>query len=187
MTEVDTRSTRTRTDVWSKLGSNSGVSIPLEQLAVEYAWFFGGVIAPFDSAGKRIGSLLTATAGAEGGAPGTTQQTIGPDGCPTTAPSNTMRSGSDESDTVGCPWTFRWPSRTRRPRWRSSGRCRTSAGPTARSAATRTATPTAPASSRAAEQLPINLLQGDAPVTGTFRVVRWMSKISLSQAQPSEI
>jgi cell wall-associated NlpC family hydrolase len=83
------------TGVWSLLGSSAGVEIPLDQLAIEYAWFFGGVIAPFDSAGKLIGSLAEGggTTGTTG-TTGTVQVTVGPDGCPTDAPANTLRSGA---------------------------------------------------------------------------------------------
>ncbi|RJL24024.1 hypothetical protein [Bailinhaonella thermotolerans] len=86
-------------DAYSDLGGSNG---PLGQKAVEYAWFFGGVIAPFDSAGKRIGSLADGSGpggpgGGDGGAgdgSGPPQVEVGPDGCPVEAPRNTLREGS---------------------------------------------------------------------------------------------
>ncbi|NYD52822.1 hypothetical protein BJY14_008805 [Actinomadura luteofluorescens] len=41
-------------DAWSRLGTSESVTLPLQRIAVEYAWFFGGVIPPFDSAGKSL-------------------------------------------------------------------------------------------------------------------------------------
>ncbi|MGI5422831.1 hypothetical protein [Actinomadura luteofluorescens] len=41
-------------DAWSRLGTSESVALPLQRVAVEYAWFFGGVIPPFDSAGKSL-------------------------------------------------------------------------------------------------------------------------------------
>ncbi|WP_433467833.1 CHAP domain-containing protein [Spirillospora sp. CA-128828] len=49
-------------DAWSRLGTSESVALPLQQVAVEYAWFFGGVIPPFNSAGKSLsGTPLTGT------------------------------------------------------------------------------------------------------------------------------
>ena len=80
-------------EAWNRIGSNAGITLPLEQVAVEYAWFFGGVIPPYDSAGKLIGSLEN------GGLPdgsGPVQVEVGPDGCPKEAPPNTLREGAAE-------------------------------------------------------------------------------------------
>ncbi|MES9601844.1 CHAP domain-containing protein [Actinomadura sp. NPDC000929] len=41
-------------DAWSRLGTSESVALPLQKVAVDYAWFFGGVIPPFDSAGKSL-------------------------------------------------------------------------------------------------------------------------------------
>jgi hypothetical protein len=78
---------------WSNVGTTSGVGIPLSQRAVEYAWFFGGVIAEFDSAGQIIGSLGSGV-GNTGENTGTGQSEVGPDGCPVSTPPNTLRDGA---------------------------------------------------------------------------------------------
>ncbi|MGI8330897.1 peptidoglycan amidohydrolase family protein [Actinomadura scrupuli] len=186
--EIDAPIAPDATDVWSKLGSNSGVSIPVEQLAIEYAWFFGGVISPFNSAGQRIGSLATATTSE--GTPGTTQQTIGPDGCPTNAPQNTLRAGSDKIgihqlcvDSVAKAGT---PQAAMAIKWALSHLG------WVYSMERRNEPNIADCSSfvsrayRDSGAIP-NLYRGNAPTTGTFRVVRWMKQISLSQAQPGDL
>jgi cell wall-associated NlpC family hydrolase len=58
------------TSAWSRVGSTDGVTLPLSQVSIDYAWFFGGVIAPFDSAGKRIGSLAGGDTTSPGGGTG---------------------------------------------------------------------------------------------------------------------
>ncbi|WP_143227002.1 hypothetical protein [Actinomadura mexicana] len=82
------------TEAWSRLGNTEGVLLPLEQVAVEYAWFFGGIIPPFNSAGKLIGSLATGGGGTVDN--GAVQVTVGPDGCPENAPNNTLRQGAEK-------------------------------------------------------------------------------------------
>jgi cell wall-associated NlpC family hydrolase len=82
------------TDAWSLLGSTDGVTVPLGQIAVEYAWFFGGVISPFNSAGKLIGSLADGAATTVDS--GAVQVSVGPAGCPNNAPDNTLRDGATE-------------------------------------------------------------------------------------------
>lgn len=81
---------------WNTLGTSSGVQTPLPTLAVEWAWFYGGVISPFNSAGQLIGSLQNASADTGDTSYVPAQITIGPDGCPTSAPPNTLRDGADK-------------------------------------------------------------------------------------------
>ncbi|GAA4096753.1 hypothetical protein GCM10022214_70690 [Actinomadura miaoliensis] len=176
------------TKAWSWLGSTEGVTIPLEQRAVEYAWFFGGVIPPFDSAGKPIGSL--AEGSEAGSAPGATQVEVGPDGCPKKAPKNTLRQGAAEIgvhklcvDSVakartpeaakaikwalthlGLPYCMCDPQRN----WENYADCSSFV-----SRAYRSAVP--------------NLYRGNAPTTHTLRAVPWMRKIPLSQAKPGDL
>jgi cell wall-associated NlpC family hydrolase len=90
---VDVPLAEDATEAWSLLGSTDGVTMPLPQVAVEYAWFFGGVSRPFDSAGERIGSLADGSITTAG----TVQVTVGPDGCPMNAPDNTLRGGAAET------------------------------------------------------------------------------------------
>ncbi|MEO3826350.1 NlpC/P60 family protein [Actinomadura sp. B10D3] len=78
---------RDATEAWSRLGSVEDGTFSLGQIAVEYAWFFGGVITPFDSAGKLIGSL----ASGEGSGDDSVQVTVGPDGCPKDTAANNSR------------------------------------------------------------------------------------------------
>ncbi|WP_346049309.1 hypothetical protein [Actinomadura chokoriensis] len=80
------------TEAWSRLGTADGVTIPLSQVAAEYAWYFGGVISPFDSAGELIGSLSDSSAAMASVA--SVQVEVGPDGCPRNAPHNTLRDGA---------------------------------------------------------------------------------------------
>jgi cell wall-associated NlpC family hydrolase len=58
------------TDELSWVASTAGVTLRLSQVSIDYAWFFGGVIAPFDSAGKRIGSLAGGDTTSPGGGTG---------------------------------------------------------------------------------------------------------------------
>lgn len=82
------------TDAWSDMGSSDGVTLPVSEVAVDYAWFFGGVVAPFNTAGQRIGSL--ASGGGSGSDPGMSQVTVGPNGCPRNVPSpNDLRAGAE--------------------------------------------------------------------------------------------
>ncbi|MEV0405837.1 C40 family peptidase [Actinoallomurus sp. NPDC050550] len=69
------------TEAWSITGTSDGSMLPVSQVAIDYAWFFGGVIPPFDSAGKLIGSLANGSAGnappPPGGVPGGGPPTLG--------------------------------------------------------------------------------------------------------------
>lgn len=176
-------------DVWSMLGSNSGVSLPVSQLAIEYAWFFGGVIAPFDSAGKLIGSLA-AGSGAPGGGSGPVQVTVGPDGCPENAPQNTLRQGSDQvgihklcvdsvahartpQAAIAIKWALThlgWPYSQARRNDPGYADCSSFVSRAYRDSGA----------------IP-NLYQGNAPTTDTFRAVAWTHQITLSQAQPGDL
>ncbi|GGT76502.1 hypothetical protein GCM10010177_38340 [Actinomadura citrea] len=181
------------TEAWSRLGNTEGVLLPLEQVAVEYAWFFGGVIPPFNSAGKLIGSLATGGGGAVDN--GTVQVTVGPDGCPENAPNNTLREGAKEIGIrklcVDSVAQARTPQAAMAIKW----------------ALTHLGWPYAPLDSgkrndpgwadcssfvsrayRDSGAIPNLYPKGsNAPVTTTFVGARWTHKISLSQAKPGDL
>ncbi|WP_345361450.1 C40 family peptidase [Actinoallomurus liliacearum] len=78
--EIQAPTAADATQAWANLGTSDGTTLPLSQVAIDYAWFFGGVISPFNSAGKRIGSLADGSAGngsTTGGAPGGGPATLG--------------------------------------------------------------------------------------------------------------
>jgi hypothetical protein len=177
------------TDAWSLLGSTDGVTIPLDQVAIEYAWFFGGVIAPFDSAGTLIGSLAS---GSSTTSPGTTQVTVGPDGCPKNAPPNTLRQGAAEiginklcADSVA---KARTPQAAMAIKWALTHLNL----PYCMCNPQRNQDNYADCSSfvskayRNSGAIP-NLYRGNAPTTRTFRTVRWMHQIPYSQAKPGDL
>ncbi|GAA2252120.1 hypothetical protein GCM10010402_04080 [Actinomadura luteofluorescens] len=181
------------TEAWSRLGNTEGVLLPLEQIAVEYAWFFGGVIPPFNSAGKLIGSLATGGGGAVDN--GTVQVTVGPDGCPENAPDNTLREGAKEIGIrklcVDSVAQARTPQAAMAIKW----------------ALTHLGWPYAPLDSgkrndpgwadcssfvsrayRDSGAIKNLYPQGtNAPVTTTFVGARWTHKITLSQAKPGDL
>ncbi|GAA3973896.1 hypothetical protein GCM10023085_65490 [Actinomadura viridis] len=178
------------TEAWSRLGSSAGVPLPLSQVAVEYAWFFGGVIAPFDSAGKLIGSLAegqgtTADSGA-------TQVTIGPDGCPENARGNTLRHGSAAIGIhklcVDSVAQARTPEAAKAIKWALANLNL----PYCMCVPERNQDNFADCSSfvskayRNSGAIP-NLYQGNAPTTDTLRNVRWTHQIPLSQAKPGDL
>ncbi|NDU77038.1 hypothetical protein GWI34_31125 [Actinomadura sp. DSM 109109] len=189
------------TEAWSRLGNTEGVSLPVEQVAVEYAWFFGGVIPPFDSAGKVIGSL------ANGGAGGTTdggtvQTTVGPDGCPTEVGTRALHDGVVNKKTkpeqitihqlcVDSVAKARTPQAAMAIKWAlshlnwpyaplDSGKRNDPGWADCSSFVSR--------AYRDSGAIPNLYPKGsNAPVTGTFRSVRWMHKITLSQAKPGDL
>ncbi|QKG23352.1 hypothetical protein ACTIVE_4995 [Actinomadura verrucosospora] len=177
------------TEAWSRLGTSDGVTIPLSQLAVEYAWFFGGVISPFDSAGRRIGSLADGSTG--GGEPGTVQVSVGPDGCPTSAPGKNLRNGAEKigihklcADSVA---RARTPQAAKAIKW-----ALTHLGWTY-SQARRNADGYADCSSfvsrayRDSGAIPNLYPKGAPPTTYTLVSARWAQRIRLSQAQPGDL
>ncbi|MBO2465322.1 transglycosylase family protein [Actinomadura violacea] len=178
------------TEAWSRLGTSDGVAIPLSQLAVEYAWFFGGVISPFDSAGRLIGSL--ANGSTADGAPGTVQVSVGPDGCPTNAPGNTLRDGAKKigihklcADSVA---KARTPQAAKAIKWAlthlgwpySQARRNENGYADCSSFVTR--------AYRDSGAIPNLYPKGsNAPTTITLVSVRWVHRISLGQAQPGDL
>ncbi|MEV5709692.1 C40 family peptidase [Actinoallomurus sp. NPDC052274] len=76
--EIQPPSADDATQASANLGGSDGTTLPLSQVAIDYAWFFGGVISPFNSAGQRIGSLANGSAeSTSGGAPGGGPATLG--------------------------------------------------------------------------------------------------------------
>ncbi|MEV0662582.1 hypothetical protein ACIBI3_22975 [Actinomadura luteofluorescens] len=192
------------TEAWSRLGNSEGVLLPLEQVAVEYAWFFGGVITPFDSAGKLIGSLATGGGGAIQDA-GTVQTTVGPDGCPTEVPGKALHDGVVNKEEgkegknelsihklcVDSVAKARTPQAAMAVKWALSHLGWPYAPLTS---GTRNNPGVADCSSfvsrayRDSGAIPNLYPKGsNAPVTGTFREVRWMHQISLAQAKPGDL
>ncbi|WP_433477222.1 hypothetical protein ACQPZP_09305 [Spirillospora sp. CA-142024] len=197
------------TQAWSRLGNTEGVLLPLEQVAVEYAWFFGGVIPPFNSAGKLIGSLATG----EGttGDPGTVQTTVGPDGCPEDVPSNALHDGvvnkgkgkgKDSGEltihqlcvdsvkeartpqaAMAIKWALThlgWPYASLTPGKPGYGKRNDPGWADCSSFVSR--------AYRDSGAIPNLYPKGsNAPTTNTFLGVRWTHKISLSQAKPGDL
>jgi cell wall-associated NlpC family hydrolase len=83
-------------DAASLIGTGSAGDAPLPTRAVDYAWFFGGVVAPFDTAGKRTGSLLTDDS--ESSPTPSGQNEVGSENCPKKAPKNTLRPAKAKID-----------------------------------------------------------------------------------------
>jgi surface antigen len=182
---VDVPMASDTTEVWSQLGNSNGMAVPLDQLAIEYAWFYGGVIAPFDSAGKRIGSLAN-----DSSTVGTVQLTVGPDGCPETAPKNTLLNGADKIGIhklcVDSVAKARTPQAAMAIKWALS-----SLGwPYTQHIPARNTDHAADCSSfvsRAYLSAIPGLYKGNAPTTDVLRAVKWTHKIPLSQAQPGDL
>ncbi|WP_141578177.1 NlpC/P60 family protein [Actinomadura sp. WMMA1423] len=187
-------------EAWSRLGNTEGVLLPLEQVAVEYAWFFGGVIPPFDSAGKLIGSLATGGGAIEN--VGTTQTTVGPDGCPIEVGTRALHDGVVNKATnpdqitihklcVDSVAKARTPQAAMAIKWAlnhlnwpyaplDSGKRNDPGWADCSSFVSR--------AYRDSGAIPNLYPKGsNAPVTGTFREVRWMHKIQISQAKPGDL
>ncbi|MCO6009160.1 C40 family peptidase [Actinoallomurus purpureus] len=188
--QIDAPVAADATDAWSRIGTSDGVTLPLSQVAIDYAWFFGGVVSPFDSAGKLIGSLANGSAGGAGDGP--TQQTVGPDGCPENAPSNTLLGGSDKIGIhklcVDSVAQARTPQAAMAVKW-----ALTSLGwPYTQNIPARTTGKSADCSSfvsrayRDSGAIP-NLFHGNAPITTTFREVPWGHQIPFSEAKPGDL
>ncbi|TDC45198.1 hypothetical protein E1281_31185 [Actinomadura sp. KC345] len=179
---------------WSQLGSNEGVTLPLSQVAVEYAWFFGGVIPPFNSAGKLIGSLENGGGGTSDGS-GPVQVEVGPDGCPKEAPRNTLREGAAEIGInklcVDSVAQARTPEAAKAIKWALTHlgwsytmNTEPSKGPT------RNDPEWADCSSfvsRAYRSAIPGLYSGNAPTTETLRTHSWTTKIPFSQLKPGDL
>ena len=177
------------TEAWTQVGFNDGVTLPLSQVAVEYAWFFGGVIPPFNSAGEVIGSLRE---GSTPGGGGPVQVEVGPDGCPREAPRNTLRDGASRIGIhklcVDSVAQARTPEAAKAIKW-----ALTHLG-WPYSQARRNEDGYADCSSfvsrayRDSGAIPNLYPRGsNAPVTGTFRQVPWMHKIPYSQVKPGDL
>ncbi|MBB6400166.1 hypothetical protein BKA00_007080 [Actinomadura coerulea] len=187
-------------EAWSRLGNTEGVLLPLEQVAVEYAWFFGGVITPFNSAGKLIGSLATGGGAIENA--GTTQTTVGPDGCPVKVGTRALHDGVVNKATnpdqitihklcVDSVAKARTPQAAMAIKWAlnhlnwpyaplTSGKRNDPGWADCSSFVSR--------AYRDSGAIPNLYPKGsNAPVTGTFRVVRWMHRINYSQAKPGDL
>ncbi len=180
------------TEVWSLLGSTDGVEIPLDQLAVEYAWFFGGVIAPFNSAGQLIGSLAQGGGATDGGGGGTVQVTVGPDGCPTNAPPNTLRAGADKIGVhklcVDSVAKARTPQAAMAIKYALThlGVPYCECVPQRNEPGYYDCSSFVSRAYRDSGAIP-NLYKGNAPTTDVLRAVPWTHQISLAQAQPGDL
>jgi hypothetical protein len=178
------------TEAWSRLGTSDGVTIPLSQVAVEYAWFFGGVISPFDSAGRLIGSL--ANGSGTGGTPGTVQVSVGPDGCPEDAPGNTLRDGAGKigihrlcTDSVA---RARTPQAAKAIKWALTHLGWPYSQPRRNANGYADCSSFVSRAYRDSGAIPNLYPKGtNAPTTITLVSVRWMHRISLSQAQPGDL
>lgn len=177
-------------EAWSWLGTSDGVTIPLSQVAVEYAWFFGGVISPFDSAGELIGSLSDGSSSVASMA--SVQVEVGPDGCPKNAPHNTLRNGAAAVGIhklcVDSVAQARTPEAAKAIKWAlthlgwaySQGRRNENGYADCSSFVSR--------AYRDSGAIPNLYPKGtNAPNTGVLRVVRWTVKISRKQAQPGDL
>ncbi|OLT25488.1 hypothetical protein BJF79_44180 [Actinomadura sp. CNU-125] len=177
------------TQAWNRIGSTDGVTVPLARRAVEYAWFFGGVIAPFDSAGELIGSLAEEREDPSGGG-GPAQVEVGPDGCPTQAPPKTLRQGAAEIGVhrlcVDSVAQARTPEAAKAIKW-----ALTNLGlPYCMCVPQRNWDEYADCSSfvsRAYRSAVPKLYKGNAPTTDTLRAVPWMRQIPLSEAKPGDL
>ncbi|MEV3922890.1 hypothetical protein [Actinomadura coerulea] len=183
------------TEAWTRLSNTQGVQFPLEQVAVEYAWFFGGVIPPFNSAGKLIGSI--ANGGGSTMDTGTVQVTVGPDGCPENAPNNTLRQGSKEigirklcedsvkqARTPQAAMAIKWA--LTHLGWIYTQNTDPSAGPTRNSGNSADCSSFVSRAYRDSKAIP-NLFRGNAPTTHTLRQVSWTHKISFNQLKPGDL
>ncbi|MEU9866737.1 hypothetical protein AB0C87_02685 [Actinomadura sp. NPDC048021] len=183
------------TEAWTRLSNTQGILLPLEQVAVEYAWFFGGVIPPFDSAGKLIGSLATGGGGTLD--TGTVQVTVGPDGCPENAPGNTLRQGAKEigirklcvdsvaqARTPQAAMAIKWA--LTHLNWIYTQNTNPSAGPTRNSGNSADCSSFVSRAYRDSGAIP-NLYQGNAPTTHTLRQVSWVHNIPFSQLKPGDL
>jgi hypothetical protein len=212
------------TEAWSRAGTGEGVSLPVAQRAVDFAWFFGGVIEPFDSAGERIGSLLNDDPEGSGpnddpegsgpnddpegsgpnddpegsgpkddpegsGKPAPKQTEVGPDGCPTKAPPNTLRQGAAKigiaklcADAVA---KARTPEAAKAIKWALSQ------GLGLKYSMPRRNEPgfadCSSFVSRAYRDAIPGLYTGNAPTTHTLRGLSWTRKIPLGRAKPGDL
>lgn len=179
------------TEAWTRLGTTEGVAIPLEQLAIEYAWFFGGVIAPFDSAGKLIGSLAAAGGGGDGTKPPMPgQTTVGPDGCPEQVPANTLRHGSDKIGVhklcVDSVAQARTPQAAMAIKWALSHLGYPYCMCGLRNTTNFDCSSFVSRSYRDSGAIP-NLYQGNAPTTHKLRNVPWAHQITFAQVAPGDL
>jgi hypothetical protein len=180
------------TDAWSQLGTSEGVTLPVQQVAVEYAWFFGGVIDPFDSAGQRIGSL--ADGGGEGGTgPDKSQVTVGPDGCPKNVPNpRDLREGAEVigvqklcADSVR---QARTPEAAKAIQWALSHLDIPYSQPQRNAADFADCSSFVSRAYRDSGAVPNLYPKGaNAPTTSTFPPAAWMHQIPLSQAKPGDL
>ena len=176
------------TEALARVGSDEGVTIPLEQLAVEYAWFFGGVIAPFNSAGERIGSL--ANGGGSDSGDGPVQVAVGPDGCPKNAPKNTLRQGAAAIGVhklcVDSVAKARTPEAARAIKWALTHLGWDDSQPHRNENGYADCSSFVSRAYRDSGAIP-KLYRGNAPITTTFRQVPWTHQIPLSKAQPGDL